>query len=117
MPPRHGLLPGFDRRQLEHHRRQRRPNTNFTSDSAGTTNTQQIPGATTDVHFYATNANTANLATTLGQNFTIKSLTLDGGALSQDVSIASGGAGGNTLTIAPAAATAGITLNSGRRVA
>jgi autotransporter-associated beta strand protein len=87
--------------------------TNFTLDSAGTSNTLQLPGATTDVHFYATNANTANLATTLGQNFTIQSLTLDGGALSQNVSIASGGSGTNTLTITPTAAANGIVLNNG----
>jgi fibronectin-binding autotransporter adhesin len=85
-------------------------NTNFTTDAPGATNAQQVPGAATDVHLYAGNANTGNLATTLGENFTIKSLTVDGGALSQNVSIAGGG---GTLTITPATSTAGITVNSG----
>jgi fibronectin-binding autotransporter adhesin len=89
--------------------------TNFTSDAAGTTNTLQLPGTTTDVHFYAANATAANLNTTLGQNFTIQTLTVDGGSLTQNVGIASGGAtaGTNTLTITPAAATAGISLAAG----
>ena len=78
-------------------------NTNWATDSGGLTDKGSIPGATTDVHFYATGA--ANLATTLGQNFTINSLTMDGGTATSAVSIAAG----NTLTIN----TGGITINSG----
>lgn len=88
-------------------------NTNFTNDSAGTSNTTQLPGAFTDVHFHATNATTANLATSLGASFTIHTLTLDGGSLSQNVGIASGGNGANTLTITPDDPSSGITVNSG----
>ena len=54
---------------------------NFSSDSAGLVSAGQLPGATTNVHFYSTNANTANLSNSLGQAFTINSLTVDGTAL------------------------------------
>ncbi|MBL9090568.1 MAG: autotransporter-associated beta strand repeat-containing protein, partial [Planctomycetaceae bacterium] len=89
---------------------------NWTSDAAGSSPTTAIPGSTTDVHFYAGNVVAANLNTTLGQNFTIKTLTFDGGSATQAVSIAgtvpnSGTL--NTLTLAPALPTTGITVNSG----
>src|SRR5204863_433666 len=68
---------------------------NWTSDSAGTNVLATLPGATTDVHFYATNATTTNLSTALGQSFTINSLTLDSTA-TQNVTIT---AGGGVLTL------------------
>lgn len=87
-------------------------NSNWTTDSDGLTDTNAMPGSTTDVHFYTTNATTGNLATSLnGAQLTIKSLTLDGGTLTNAVSIAPGL--GGVLTIAPASPTAGITLNTG----
>jgi len=85
-------------------------NSNWTTDSAGTTDAFAVPGATTDVHFYAANATTGNLTTTLGQNFTIKTLTLDGGTLNNAVSIA---AGGGTLTLTPTDPSTGLLVNSG----
>ncbi|MFI5377705.1 MAG: autotransporter-associated beta strand repeat-containing protein, partial [Tepidisphaerales bacterium] len=84
-------------------------NSNWTSDPAGTLDTFRTPDAITDVHFQSTNANPANLATTLGRNFTIQSLTVDATATSA-VSIAGGG---GTLTITPANPTAGITAAAG----
>ena len=69
------------------------------TDSAGTTNTFQKPGATTDVVFNAADA--GNTTTTLGQDFSIKSLTFNSTA-----SIS-----GNTLTVNNT--TTGITANTG----
>ena len=84
-------------------------NSNGLPDAAST-------GSTTDVHFYATNATTSNLATSLGgAPYTIRTLTVDGTSLnspSTPVSIAPGGAGG-ILTITPAASTAGISVGAG----
>ncbi|CAN5250974.1 autotransporter-associated beta strand repeat-containing protein [soil metagenome] len=80
---------------------------NFTTDPAGTLVANQLPGAITDVHYFATGA--TNLASFLGASFTIKSLTVD--AASTTASSLAGG--GGTLTIAPAAATAGITIEFG----
>ncbi|MDZ4782669.1 MAG: autotransporter-associated beta strand repeat-containing protein [Planctomycetia bacterium] len=77
---------------------------NWTTDAAGTTNTNALPGSTTDVHFYATGA--TNLNTTLGQNFAIASLTMDAAATS-NVSI---GSGGGILTINPTNSTSGDTI-------
>ena len=92
-------------------------NTNFTDDAAGATPGTQLPGATTDVHFYAQNATTANVAaSTLDQAFTIQSLTVDGTALSESapVGIASGTGGvASTLTITPASSSVGITIGAG----
>jgi autotransporter-associated beta strand protein len=45
---------------------------NWATTAAGTTNTEQLPGATTDVYFAANGA--ANLSNVLGQDFTIRSL-------------------------------------------
>ncbi len=85
-------------------------NSNWTSDAAGNTDTNALPGATTDVHFYAANATTTNLTTTLGQNISVKTLNVDGGTLSTAVSIAGGG---GTLTIIPTDPTTGISVGSG----
>ena len=86
---------------------------NFSTDSAGTIDAQQTPGSTTDLHFYATNANTANLNTTIGSvSTTIRTLTVDGTSLnSPSTPVSIGGTG--TLTITPAASTAGITVGAG----
>ena len=97
-------------------------NSNFSSDSAGTMLETQLPGATTNVHFYATNANTSTVAaTTLDGAFSINSLTVDGSTLgeSSPVGIASGTGGtASTLTINATSANGntagnGITVNSG----
>ncbi len=77
--------------------------TNWTTTSGGGVDTGSIPGVITDVHFYATGAGA--FATNLGQDFTINSLTMDGGTSNNAVSIS-----GNTLTINGAS---GITMNSG----
>ena len=77
--------------------------TNWDTTSTGGIDTGSIPGTVTDVHFYATSA--GNFVTTLGQDFTIKSLTMDGGTATSAVSIAAG----NTLTINAG----GITINIG----
>ena len=78
---------------------------NWASDAAGTP-TAAIPTGTDDVTFSATGA--ANRATTLEQNFTIHSLTINDTA---PVSIASG-TGSNALTISGGAGT-GITVATG----
>ena len=80
---------------------------NFTSDAGGTTAVNALIDGTTDVHLFATGA--TNLATSLGQNFTIKSLTTDG-VTNTAMSVAGGG---GTLTITPAASTSGVTMNAG----
>jgi hypothetical protein len=66
--------------------------TNWTIDSAGTTDTHIAPGATTDVFFVGAGAQ--NLSTTLGAAFSIKGLTFTSTAIAP-VTIG----GGNTLTI------------------
>ncbi|HEV2968560.1 MAG TPA: hypothetical protein VGY55_01145 [Pirellulales bacterium] len=66
--------------------------TNWTIDSAGTTDTHIAPGASTDVFFIASGA--ANLNTTLGGDFSIKGLAFTSNATT---SVTIGG--GNTLTI------------------
>ncbi len=77
--------------------------TNFTADAAGTTNLNNLPGSTTDVTFSAAGA-TNQSNTTLGQNFTIKSLTINDSAV---VSI-----GGNALTLAGTTGATGITTGT-----
>ena len=74
-------------------------NTSNWTDSTGNTNTFQKPGSTTDVYFSAPSP--ANTATTLGVDFSIKSLTFNNSA-----SIS-----GNTLTVGNS--TTGITANTG----
>ncbi len=66
--------------------------TNWTIDSAGTTDTHIAPGASTDVFFVGAGAQ--NLNTTLGADFSIKGLTFTSTAIAP-VTIG----GGNTLTI------------------
>ncbi|HKD37047.1 MAG TPA: hypothetical protein VKB78_09610, partial [Pirellulales bacterium] len=75
--------------------------TNWTIDSAGTTDTHIAPGASTDVIFIGGGA--ANLNTSLGADFSIKGLTFTSSATSP-VTI-----GGNTLTIG----TDGLSVQAG----
>ncbi|MES2924631.1 MAG: autotransporter-associated beta strand repeat-containing protein [Verrucomicrobiota bacterium] len=75
---------------------------NFTTDQAGTSFVTALPGANADVIYAATGA--TNLAnSTLGQDFSIKSLTFDGTAAAASIG------GSNTLTVG----TGGITVESG----
>jgi autotransporter-associated beta strand protein len=70
--------------------------TNFTTDAGGTTNANQLVGATTNVFFTANTAtNFSN--TTLGQDFTINSLTFTGTGTSATSPVGIGGS--NLLTI------------------
>ena len=79
---------------------------NFATDLAGTNATGKV-GAATEVNFNATS--TANFAsTTMGEDLTVKTLTFGSNATA-----AVGIGGTHTLTISPAAATAGITVDSG----
>ncbi|MFA5390368.1 MAG: autotransporter-associated beta strand repeat-containing protein [Candidatus Omnitrophota bacterium] len=77
--------------------------TNWDTTQSGGIDTGLIPASNTDVYFYADSA--GNFTTTLGQDFTVKSLTLVGGTQTSAVSIAAG----NTMTINAG----GITINSG----
>jgi autotransporter-associated beta strand protein len=81
--------------------------TNWRTDATTGTDTFALPGATTDVHFYTTNPVVTIFATTLAQNFTIKTLSFDAAAASAT------SVSGNTLTITPASSTTGITLDLG----
>ena len=88
--------------------------TNWTSDAAGTTDTMQLPGSTTNVLFTTNSAgNFAN--TTLGADLSINSLTFSGtGSATNSVGIG----GNNTLTINATNANGnpagnGITVESG----
>jgi autotransporter-associated beta strand protein len=76
-------------------------NGNFTTDKAGTTAVTALPASTTDVIFAATGA--TNLTNTLGQDFSVKSLTFDATTAAANVS------GANILTVG----TGGITLENG----
>ena len=73
-------------------------NANFTTDSAGTTNTHQLPGPTSNV-ILASDAPSTGV-TALGQNFSIASLTFTAAGASVT--------GSNTLTIG----SGGITIDS-----
>lgn len=77
------------------------PGYNWTSDASGATAVTALPGATTDVHFVASSPGT--VATTLGQDFSVKSVTFDAAATSP-VTVA----GTNTLTVAN-----GVTVAAG----
>ena len=68
---------------------------NFATSAAGTTNAASIPGSISDVYLTATSAN--NLATILGQDFTINSLTFTGTGTSGTSPVSVGGS--NTLTL------------------
>ena len=78
--------------------------TNWATDATGATDTQDYPGATTDVFFNASAANGSHLSTTLAANFSIKGLTFSSAATS---SVTIGGA--STLTLG----TDGIAVQSG----
>ena len=70
--------------------------TNWTTAPTGGVDTNQVPGAITDVYFTANSA--SNLSTTLGQDFSIKGLFFTGtGTAAGSGSVTIGGA--NTLTI------------------
>ena len=90
--------------------------TNWLNGPAGT-DTNQIPGSTTDV--YLTANSTSTNSTSLGQDFTINSLTFTGSGTANTAgsSIASGSGGPYTLTLDAAAgayaAGTGITVLSG----
>lgn len=73
--------------------------TNFSTDAAGTINTTVLPTSSTNVALTASNA--TNLNTTLDGNFTVNSLLFGGAGTANTAgfTIASGGAGTNTLTI------------------
>jgi len=87
---------------------------NFSSDSAGLNAAGSLPTANTNVHLYATNANTANVAAgTLDGNFTINTLTVDGSALGESGAVGIAPGTGGTLTISSTAASAGILVNAG----
>lgn len=92
--------------------------TNWSAAAAGTPDTFALPGSDTNVYFTSNTA--TNLSTTLDQNTTINSLIFTGAstANSAGATIASGGAGTNTLTINAAAVNGntagnGITVNAG----
>lgn len=74
-------------------------NSNWTTDAGGTTDAHQVVGAASDVVFSASGA--ANTNTTLGANFSIKSLTVN-----SNTSIS-----GNTLTVGSSGS--GITVADG----
>ena len=74
---------------------------NFTTDKAGTNFVAAYPSTSTDVIYASSSAST--LSTTLGQDFSIKSLTFDGTTAAANIS------GANTLTIG----TGGITVQGG----
>ena len=74
-------------------------NANFSTDSAGTINTNQLPGTVTDVYLGADGVST--VATTLGANFSVHSLNFVAGA---NASVS----GSNTLRIG----SGGITVNA-----
>jgi fibronectin-binding autotransporter adhesin len=78
------------------------PTSNWRTDAAGATDTNQLPGSTTDV-FFATNS-AANLTNTLGGDFAIKSFTLTSATVG-NVTIN----GANTLTVG----SGGITKEAG----
>jgi fibronectin-binding autotransporter adhesin len=87
---------------------------NFSTDSAGTNAANSLPGGSTDVHFYATNANAGNAAaSTLDGNFTIDSLIVDGSTLGESGTVGIGQGTAGVLTIAPASSSIGITVNPG----
>ena len=73
---------------------------NFATTRAGTT-PAGFPVSTTNVYLAADNATSANLATTLGQTFTVNSLNFTGTG-TPTAATAAGVAGINTLTLAAA---------------
>ncbi|HET6249570.1 MAG TPA: autotransporter-associated beta strand repeat-containing protein [Tepidisphaeraceae bacterium] len=95
--------------------------TNFTSDYAGTVPTG-VPDSTTNVIFAASSAGATNLATTLGQSFSINSLSFAGAAPTSTTAVSIGGtlpltinaaAGFSDQNANPYAAGTGIVVQSG----
>ncbi len=80
--------------------------TNWRTDATSNTDTNALPSTITDVFFYTTTPAAGNLTTTLGQNFSIKTLNF-GAASTSAVSIA-----GSTLTITPGSSATGITMDA-----
>jgi fibronectin-binding autotransporter adhesin len=80
--------------------------TNWRNAATGGSDLGIIPQAS-DVVEFATTTN-STLATTLGQNLAIKSLTID-----SNVTGAASIGGTNTLTLTPSSSSTGITVNSG----
>ena len=82
---------------------------NWSTDSTGATDTQQVPGAITDVFFTAVNVTgspSGVLATTLDAPYSIKSLTF--GVSTGTIASVTVNTGTNSLTIG----TGGLTLNA-----
>jgi len=67
-------------------------NSNFNTDASSNINTGALPGSTTNVVFTTGTPTPAHLSTTLGQNFTINSLTFNANSSAVTIS-------GSTLTI------------------
>jgi autotransporter-associated beta strand protein len=88
------------------------PDSNWTSDAAGTIDTAQLPGSTTDVIFAATGS--ANNATTLGSDVRVKSLSFEAGTYSvggpDKLSIVGANANLNALEVGSGAT---VTLSTG----
>jgi autotransporter-associated beta strand protein len=96
--------------------------TNWRTDNTGSTDTYKIPGTATNVFFSTGNVNTANLATTLGANQSINTLTfLAGGSnvgigglytltIGNNPSFDSGDSG-NGITVQTAASAVTISAN------
>ena len=88
-------------------------NSNWATTAAGTTDTNQIPGPTTDVYFQASGA--ANTSTTLGADFAIDSLTFIGGVstIGGANQLSIGGTNPNFVTLeVQSGATANIALSN-----
>jgi autotransporter-associated beta strand protein len=87
---------------------------NWSTDLAGTTNVKGTPGAGSSVIFSSDDNTATALATTLDGAFTIKDLTFNnelGTGPLASINIAAGTSG--TLTLTPAASTAGIDIQTG----
>ncbi len=82
------------------------PSTNWRTDATGGTDTLALPGNTTDVFFYTTTPAAGNLATTLGQAFSIKTLNFTADSTSA-VSIS-----GGSLTLTPSSSSTGLSLDA-----
>lgn len=82
------------------------PSTNWRTSAGGNVDTLALPGNTTDVFFQTTTPAAANLATTLGQAFSIRTLNFTADSTST-VSIS-----GNSLTLSPSSSSTGISLDA-----
>ncbi|MGC3968188.1 MAG: autotransporter-associated beta strand repeat-containing protein [Pirellulales bacterium] len=84
-------------------------NSNFTSDAAGTVNTNGTPGVNTRVIFSTVNATGPAVATTLDDSFNVSQLLFTSSPSGiTSVAIGPGAVSTNSLTITPTAATDGI---------